>query len=102
MAEPFEILPALSPTEGMVGAMEHVVRLVVGRMALQQVQVLIDGLGQTDLADQPLDRPQAAIGEAPAPLGSILLDVAAAKHRLRWVLPGTGAQSSFDSFLASA
>ena len=43
-----DMLEAFSAREDVVGDVEHVIRFVIGQMDLQQVQILVDGLDQSD------------------------------------------------------
>jgi hypothetical protein len=47
--EPFEVLQARAAGQDVVGEVEDVVGLEAGQVALQQVQVAVDGVGQAHL-----------------------------------------------------
>ena len=82
----FEIFQAGAAAQRVVGQVEHVVRLVIRQMDLEQMQPLVDRLGQTQLRDQLVDQPDAAVGRAARPPCQLVLRRAPADHRLREVV----------------
>ena len=56
----FEIFQARASAQRVVGQVEHVVRLVIRQMHFEQVQPLVDLLGQSQLADQLMHQSDAA------------------------------------------
>ena len=67
VAAQFDVLEAGAVAQGVVGDVEDVVGLVVGQVELEQVESLVDGLGQAEFADQELDGADAAAGDGPGP-----------------------------------
>ena len=52
VAAQFEVLQAGAVAQGVVGEVEDVVGLVIGQMDLEQVQAVVDGVDQAELAGQ--------------------------------------------------
>ena len=66
VAAQFQVLQARAAGQQIVGDVEHVVRLAVGQVDLQQIKTPIDGGLQFQPLDQQMDRPDAAGGGRPA------------------------------------
>ena len=66
--------------QGVVGEVEHVIGLVIGQMNLEQVQLVIDGIDQADLAGQDVKGADAAMGQSAAALGDLVVDVGRGEH----------------------
>src|SRR5262249_58062060 len=64
------------------GEGEDVVGVVVGQVHLEQVEVLVDGLRQPELAGERVDGSDAAAGDAPGPGGGLVVDVGGGEDRL--------------------
>ena len=77
------------------------VALVVGQMLLEQVDVLVDGLGQPQVLDQQVRQAEAAAGDGVVPAGHFVVDVRGREHGLGLVLSLPAGQSSFDLALVS-
>jgi hypothetical protein len=67
----FEVIQAALVAQHVVGQVQHVVRLLIRPIDLEQMQPLVDGLGEPEFADELLDQPDAAVG-GPAGSGSLL------------------------------
>ena len=65
VAAQFDVVEAGAVAQGVVGEVEDVVGLVVGEVELEQVEALVDGLGEAELADQEVDGADAAVGDGP-------------------------------------
>ena len=65
VASQLDVVEAGAVAEGVVGEVQDVVGLVVGEVELEQVEPLVDGLGQSELADHQMDGADAAAGDAP-------------------------------------
>ena len=74
-------MEALSAGQDVVGDGEHVVRLVVGQMDLQQVQLAVEGVDEAAVAGQQVDGPDAAAGEAAVAGGEFIVDVGGGQQR---------------------
>ncbi len=46
-----------------VGDVENVIGFVIGQMDLEEVQTLVDGLGQPELVGEHVDGPDAAVSD---------------------------------------
>ena len=66
-----------APASGqqVVGDVEHVVAVVVGQVDLQQAEMTVDGLGQSEFADHQMHRPDAARGRGPHAAGNFVMDI---------------------------
>ncbi len=85
VAPQFEGLETGAIAEGVVGQVEDVVRFVIGQMNLQQVQGLVDGLGQTESVGEPVNGPDAAVGDGPVAARNVVGDEVIGEDR-----PGGG------------
>jgi hypothetical protein len=80
LATQFEVFDAGAVAQRVVSEVEHVVRFVVGQMGFQQLQALVDGVGQTELTHEPLDESDAAVGRAHRTLGHFVTEVGRPQH----------------------
>ena len=88
--QPFEVLQAVPVAQDVVGDIQHVIRLVVRQMALEQVQLLIERGNQPRPLGHQVQGPEAAIGKAPGSLGHLIMNIAGAEHRVLLGLPHAG------------
>ncbi len=58
------------------------VGLGVGEVELEQVEPLVDGLGQSELADHQMDGADAAAGDRPDLVGDFIVDVGGGEDRV--------------------
>ena len=100
VTEQFEVLHTLAPAQEVVGDVEHVVRLVVRLMHLQQMELLINGLHQAALPGQQVNGPDPAGPQAPGLVRQFVTDVAGSEHRPVLRLPLTLPQTMGDPTLA--
>ena len=82
VAAQFDVVEAGAVAQGVVGEVQDVVSLVVGEVELEQVESLVDGLGQAELPDQELDGADAAAGDGPGLGGDLVVDVGGGEDRL--------------------
>ena len=82
VASQFDVVEAGAVAQGVVGEVQDVVALVVGEVVLEQVESLVDGLGQAELADEELDGADAAAGDGPGLGGGLVVDVGGGEDRL--------------------
>jgi len=54
---------------------------VIGEVILEQVESLVDGLGQAELTDQELDGTDAAAGDGPSLVGDVEMEVGCGEDR---------------------
>ena len=57
LAAPFDILQTIAVAQRVVGDIENVVGLMIGKMKLEQVQVTVDGLDQAEASCQEMKAP---------------------------------------------
>src|SRR3954451_10625849 len=55
VAPQLDVVEAGAVAQGVVGEVEDVVTLVVGEVELEQLEPLVDGLGESEFADQELN-----------------------------------------------
>src|SRR5208282_5336026 len=60
---------------------EDVVTLVVGEVELEQVEAFVDGLGQSELADEQVDGADATAGDGLDLGGGLVVDVGGGEDR---------------------
>jgi hypothetical protein len=78
-----------------------VIAFVIGQVAFEQVQPLINLARQAQFVAQQVEGPDAAAADRPASLGHLKMDVAAAEHRLGLLRPPAFCvQAARDSLLA--
>jgi len=82
VAAQFDVLQTGAVAQGVVSEVEDVIRLVVGQVDLEQVQVPVDGLGEPELAHQEMHGADAAVANAAAAFADFVLDVAGGQHGL--------------------
>ncbi len=101
IATQLNILKTSTLAQRIVSEVQHVVRLVVGKMNLQQMQPSVDGFGQTDLSNQLVYQPDAPVADGSRTIRQLVLNVAGGKHRLREALLDRPIQPSVNAPLAS-
>ena len=72
----FEMLEALSTGQEVVGDVQDVVALVVRQVPLEQVEVPVDALDQSQLPGQEMDGPDAATGNSAGLVRHLVVNVA--------------------------
>jgi hypothetical protein len=71
--------------------------LVIGEVELEQVEPLVDGLGQSKFPHQEMDGADAAAGDGPRLVGDLVLDVDGSDDRL-WRGGGDGSVEAAPDF----
>jgi hypothetical protein len=71
---------ALFEAAPVVGEVENVIGLVVGKVELEQVQAVVDGVDEADLPRQGMDGPDAAAADTACAGGHFVVDVAGGEH----------------------
>ena len=82
--------------QGVVGEVEHVVRLVIGLVDFQQVEAAVDGVDEADFLGQAMDDADAAGGDAADFVGQFDANVRRRKHRLS-LIESRAVQSPLDA-----
>ena len=82
VAAELDVLKTGAIHDAVVGDVQNVVGFVVGQMELQDIEVLVDGLGQPELLRHLVDEPDTAVGEPVSALGDLVADVAGSEHRV--------------------
>src|SRR5512135_288735 len=101
VASGFNVLQAVAAGQEVVGDIQDVITLVIRQMPLQEVEVPVDVLDQSDLAGQEVDGPEATGGNATDLLGDLIVDVRGGHHRLGMFDAGLVLQAAKDSPLAT-
>src|SRR3984957_16852367 len=98
----FEVLQTGAVAQRVVGQVEHMVRLVVGHVNLEQVQVLVDGIDEADPLGEQMKSADAAVGDAAAAVGDVIVDVGRGEGGPADVAEPFLVETAFDSALAVA
>ena len=95
-----DVIQTGAPSQNVVCDVQHVVRLVVRQMHLEQMQLLIDGLDQPRPAGQQVHRANASRPQPVGPATQLVVDVAGGQHGLFGRRPVPVAEPALDSALA--
>ena len=87
VASQFQMLDPRAAGQNVVGDVQHVVRLVIGQMPLEQMQVPVDQIHQTALPRQQVHRADAAGRQTACAFRGFVLNVPCRQHRLRAFRP---------------
>ena len=79
-AQQFQVLQARSAGQQVVGDVQHVVRLVVGEVDLQQLDVLVDQLVEPQFPYQEVHGPDSAVGGREDAISDLVVDVRGGHH----------------------
>ena len=77
------------------------IRLVVGQVDLEQDESPVNGLGETELVDEGMNRADAAVGDALALVADLVMDVGGGEHRPLATFEVELVEPACDSALAS-
>ncbi len=77
----FQMFQAGAAGQQIVSIVEHVIRLVIGHVELEQLQARVDAIVQTKRFDDLMDQADPSGCDGPGPLGQFIVDVAGGKHR---------------------
>ncbi len=102
LAQPLHVFESLAAGKAVVGDVEDVVTLVVGQMDFEQLQVLVDLLGQAQALDHEMDGADAPAVFGLGSGGHLIVDVGGIQHGIGLVGPVAGFEAAFDSGLAVA
>ena len=100
VAQQLQIFQALATCKQVVRDVQHVIRLVVRKMDLQQMQPSIDLFDQSDLARQRMHRAQSPARHPPRAVGDLIVNPPRTEHRPPLGRPGSLPQSPLDPSLA--
>jgi hypothetical protein len=102
VATQFDVLKAGAVAQCVVSDVEDVIGLVIREMDFQEVETLVNGLGQPELVCEPVDGPDAAVNNGSVSLRNVVVDGATGED-------GSGGrgvlgliESPLDSVLACA
>jgi hypothetical protein len=82
VASQFDVVEAVAAADRVVGEVQDVVGLVVGEVELEQVEPLVDGFREAELADQQLDGADATAGDCLGFVGDLVLNISGGAGRL--------------------
>ena len=89
VAAEFDVLQAGAVAQGVVSEIENVIGFVIGKMDLEQVQALIDGVDEADPLGEQMKGPDAAVRDGPTAARVVVVDVGSGIDRLFEILqPG--------------
>ena len=100
-AAKFEVFQASAVAQGVVSEIEHVIGFVIGKMDLEQMQSVVDGVDQADASGQQVERTNAAMSDAAITLADLVADVGGGKVGPSRRLRPSFVETAFDSALAS-
>ena len=100
VAAEFHVLQAGAVTEGVVGDVEDVVGLVVGQVHLEEVQALVDGVNESELAGQGVEGADTAVADGAGPSGDLVMDVGGGEQRSGAAAEVRFVESALDAALA--
>jgi hypothetical protein len=101
VAPELEVLDPAAPGQDVEGDAEDVVGLVIGEMAFEQVEVLIDVGDQPSASREQELGADAASGKPLDPIGQLVVDVAGGDHRAFALGAGAVLDAAEDPALAS-
>ena len=81
MSQALDVFQPRAAAQHVVSQIQHVIRLMIRQMHLQQLQRRVDGLRQAQLRHQPMDRPHAAVTHHVRVGTNLVVHPARAKHR---------------------
>ena len=100
VAPQLEVFQAGSAGQDVVGDVEHVVRLVVGQVHLEQPQPTVDGVNQAGSPGQQMHGPDPARTQAAGALGQFVMNVGGGEHGFGLIGPAAMAEPILNSALA--
>ena len=100
VASQFEMLELGAPGQDVEGDVQHVIGLMVGEMAFEEVEAVVDVGDQSGPAGQQEHGADAAGGQPLDPIGQFVLDVAGGDHGTFPLGPGTILDAAENSPLA--
>ena len=82
VASQFDVVEAGAVAQGVVGEVQDVVTLVIREVVLEQVESLVDGLGEPEFPDEEVDGADAAAGDGLGLGGGVVVDVRGGEDRI--------------------
>jgi hypothetical protein len=103
IAPQLNILQPHSLEQRVVGQIQHMVALMIGKVLLEQMQPGVDLLPQPQFVDHQMDRADAPAVHRPGLLGHLIMNIAGLHDRLGLIAPtALGVQATLNSTLAIA
>ena len=81
VAPQFQMLQAGAAGQQVVSNVEHVIRLVIGHVDLEQLQARVDALVQAERFDHSMDQADPSGCNGPGPLGQFIVNVVGGEGR---------------------
>ncbi len=100
VAAQFKILDAGAAAHDVVGNIEDMIGLVIGHMHLEQVQTMIDGLGEAELLGHEMDGAEAAIADGTTAFAEFVMDITGSELRPIAAWQPSFIQPALDATLA--
>ena len=101
VAEQFDVLQTVPSGQNVIADVQHVIRFVIRQMNLQQVNIPVNGIDQSNLAGQQMNRTNPAAGDGAVAITDIVMDVACRQHRPGACLEPADTEPLGDASLAS-
>jgi hypothetical protein len=102
VTQQFEVLDSLAAGQEVVSEVEDVVGLEVGQVAFEQVEFVVEGVGQAEALDEELAGADASGVQATGLVADVVVDVAVPEHPPALFSPLLLAQAAADAALAMA
>jgi len=77
----FEVFQALSIRQGVVRDVEYMIRFVIRKVKLQQLDVAINRVNEPALSSERMFQPEASITDRFVSISDLVLNIACLKHR---------------------
>src|SRR5690606_11546896 len=100
LPEPVDVLQTSATCQNVVRQIEHVIRFVIRKMALQQRATIVDGSIETDSLNHPVDHSHASHGSRAESIGDLGVEATALHHRARLLRPVPWCEPRPDPILA--
>ena len=101
VAPQFQMLQAGAAGQQVVRNVEHVIRLVIGHVDLEQLQAHVDPIVQAERFDHLMDQTDPSGCNSPSPFGQFIMNVACGEHRAMASAIVTFVQPPLDALLAT-
>jgi hypothetical protein len=82
VATQLDVLQAGALAEGVVDEVENVIGLVLGQMNLEQVELSVDGVEESQVAGEGMDGCEAAVGDSVGAVADLVVDVRGGEQRV--------------------
>jgi hypothetical protein len=81
VASELDVVECLAAAQYVVGDVVHVIRLEIGFVDLEELDVRVDAFREPQLSHESMDKADAAVRDRLGPVGELVADVAGREHR---------------------